>query len=358
MMNLKLTIPAGLSARACAGLRPWLAVLLLGAFGRVEGAPPGSPAVLNTNAPGTRAELPATVYLFSYFLDNGQDGLHLAWSGDGLKWEALRGGGSFLTPRVGQSKLMRDPCVASGPDGTFHLVWTDSWNSQTIGYAATRDFLSWTEQVAIPVMTHEPTTRNCWAPELVYDAQRKLFRIFWASTIPGKFPETEFAGRNDNNHRIYATTTKDFQTFTPTELFFEPGFNVIDATLFTHAGKFQMIFKDETKFPQPMKNLRRAVAEDVAGPYLVRPTPIRPPGAWVEGPTTLAIGDYTYLYYDVYRERRYGALRSRDLEDWEDVTSKLAMPKGIRHGTAFAVSREVVQRLLSVAPIKSEATQP
>jgi beta-xylosidase len=253
---------------------------------------------------------------------------------------------------------MRDPCVAPGPDGTFHLVWTDSWNSQTIGYAATRDFLSWTEQVAIPVMTHEPTARNCWAPELVYDAQREHFRIFWATTLPGKFPQTEFAGSNDSNHRIYATTTKDFQTFTPTELFFEPGFNVIDATIFPRAGKFEMIFKDETKFPQPMKNLRRAVAEDVAGPYTVVAAPVRPPGAWVEGPTTLAIGDYTYLYFDVYRERRYGALRSRDLEDWEDVTSQLAMPKGIRHGTAFAVSRDVLQRLRAESPAKYAAPPP
>ena len=30
-----------------------------------------------------------SVYLFSYFMDNGQDGLHLAWSEDGLQWEAL-----------------------------------------------------------------------------------------------------------------------------------------------------------------------------------------------------------------------------------------------------------------------------
>lgn len=71
------------------------------------------------------AEVPEQCYLFSCFLGNGEDGLHLAWSADGLKWEALKQGKSFLLPTVG-GKLMRDPCVTTGPDGTFHLVWTDS----------------------------------------------------------------------------------------------------------------------------------------------------------------------------------------------------------------------------------------
>ncbi len=37
-----------------------------------------------------------SVYLFSYFINNGEDGLHLAWSEDGLSWEALNGNQSFL----------------------------------------------------------------------------------------------------------------------------------------------------------------------------------------------------------------------------------------------------------------------
>ncbi len=132
-------------------------------------------------------EVAKECYLFSYFLNNGEDGLHLAWSADGLKWQALKGGKSFLTPEVGNSKLMRDPCITTGPDGTFHMVWTDSWVGNTIGYASSKDLIHWSGQKALPVMAHEPTVRNCWAPEIIYDA-RKNFRIFWASTIPGKFP--------------------------------------------------------------------------------------------------------------------------------------------------------------------------
>ena len=41
------------------------------------------------------------VYLFGFFRGGSQDGLHLAWSNDGLKWEAIAGDQSFLRPVVG-----------------------------------------------------------------------------------------------------------------------------------------------------------------------------------------------------------------------------------------------------------------
>ncbi len=59
------------------------------------------------------------VYLFSYFMNNGQDGLYLAYSHDGLSWQTLNGNRPFLKPNVG-GKLMRDPCVIQGPDKQFH----------------------------------------------------------------------------------------------------------------------------------------------------------------------------------------------------------------------------------------------
>lgn len=38
------------------------------------------------------------VYIFSYFKDNGQDGLHLAYSHDGLKWTALKNDPGYEMP--------------------------------------------------------------------------------------------------------------------------------------------------------------------------------------------------------------------------------------------------------------------
>jgi hypothetical protein len=290
-------------------------------------------------------------YLFTYFTKNGEDGLHLATSSDGYTWERLNDGRSYLEPKVGKSKLMRDPCVVRGPDGMFHLVWTSGWNENNLGYASTRDFITWSDQKEVPVMAHEPGLRNTWAPEIAWDAKRKEFLIYWASTVPGKFTETAGSSESEYNHRMYFTTTRDFQAFAPTRLFLDPGFSVIDATLLTANNRFHLIIKDETRNP-PKKYLQIADSADIRGPFKQFSAPITPAGLWVEGPTAIKIGDDYVLYYDAYQTKHYGAMRSRDLKTWEDVTPRLKMPDEstpvrMRHGTIIEVSPEVAARLKS-----------
>ena len=291
----------------------------------------------------------ADSYLFAYFTENGQDGLHFARSTDGYKWDKVAGGRSFLTPVVGNSKLMRDPCIVRGPDGTFHMVWTSGWNENNIGYASSKDLVNWSPQQQVPVMAHEPGSLNAWAPEIVYDDKRGEFLIFWASTIPGRFPATDGSSEDKYNHRMYATTTRDFKTYTPTKLFYDPGFSVIDATFVNFKGKNHLLVKDETRNP-PKKHLQVADAPDLQGPFGKLGAPITPPKLWVEGPTALQIGDDVVLYYDAYITKHYGAMRSRDLVHWEDVSDKMQFPdegtkKRMRHGTVIAVPEEVVAGL-------------
>jgi len=298
------------------------------------------------------ADLPDTCYLFSYFIKE-TDGLHLAWSKDGLKWHAFMEGAEeriFIKPTAGRDKLMRDPCLLLGPDNIFRLVWTDSWNDQTIGYACSKDLLAWSEQQAVPVMKHEPTTRNTWAPKIRYDATSHQYLIFWSSAIPGRFPETEYTAEFDLNHRIYLTTTIDFVTYSPTILWFDPKFCCIDATLISLNNKFYMVFKNETLKPTPAKNLYLASSDTMMGPYtnITGPITTRPPH-WVEGPTAIQIGDKVILYYDCYCDHHFGAIESTDMQNWTDITSQLELPQGIRHGTVIAVPSSVIDGLVSSA---------
>jgi hypothetical protein len=113
-------------------------------------------------------------FLFTSFRGNGEDGLHLAISTNGYHWHALRNDQSFLKPEVG-ARIMRDPCLAQGPDGSFHMVWTSGWTTEkgkVIGYAQSKDLIHWSGQKAIPVMENEPATRNLRAPEIFF-ARRK-----------------------------------------------------------------------------------------------------------------------------------------------------------------------------------------
>lgn len=284
------------------------------------------------------------VYLFSSFRGNGRDGLHLAYSHDGLQWTALKGDKAFLKPTVG-GRLMRDPCIIQGPDGLFHMVWTTSWHDKGIGIAHSEDLVGWSDQEFVPVMKHEPKARNCWAPEITWDPDGKQYVIYWATTIPDRFQETAKSADRGWNHRIYFTTTKDFKNYTKTELFYEPGFNVIDSTIVKDRDQYIMILKDETRHP-PAKNLHVACSKKVTGPWSSASDAFSPKGIWVEGPTTMRVGEWCIVYYDAYRKHRYGAMRTRDFSKWEDITDKLSFPKGTRHGTAFSVSNDVLKKLL------------
>jgi hypothetical protein len=281
-------------------------------------------------------------YLFTSFRGNGEDGLHLALSPDGYKWSTLNRDRSFLKPVVGKGKLMRDPCIAQAPDGIFHMVWTTGWSDQTIGYAWSKDLIDWSEQRVIPVMAHEPRARNAWAPELFYDESRSTWLIFWATTIPGRFPETDQTGNNGNNHRIYYVPSRDLKTFTPTRLFFDPGFNVIDATILKAGKRFYLVFKDERQNPVK-KNLRLAIADSAEGPYGQVSEAFTKD--WVEGPSALKIGDEWLVYFDQYRDHRYGAVRSKDLKSWQEISGDLSFPADHRHGSVLKISAALAQRL-------------
>ena len=287
-------------------------------------------------------------YLFSYFTDNGQDGLHLAFSHDGLKWEALKNGKSLVTPTVGNDKLMRDPFIIHGKDGLFHMVWTSSWKERQIGYASSKDLINWSEQKAIPVMAHEPTAKNCWAPEMVYDPQNKNYIIFWATTIPGRHTDVASSESEKGlNHRMYCTTTSDFQNFSPTGIFFNPSFSVIDATILPKGNAFYMFLKNENSNP-PEKNIRLTKSAHASGPYPIEVSAPITGKYWAEGPTALEVDDYVYVYFDKYTEHKYGAVRSKNMIDWEDVSDKVSFPDGVRHGTAFKVSNEIFKNLIQL----------
>ncbi len=314
-------------------LRPFVAVLLLltfvpwgnRGFGQQQSAPPGKP-----------------VYLFCYFKNNGEDGLHLASSEDGMNWTALKNDSPFLKPIAGIDKLMRDPCIIRGADGRFHMVWTVSWKEKSIGYASSSDLVHWSEQQDVPVMAHEPEARNCWAPEITYDIDKKDYMIYWATTIPGRFPQTDSGG--DNNHRIYYVTTKDFRHYSKAKLLYDQGFNAIDATIQKNGKQYVMFLKDETKNPA-QKNIHVSFSNQLETGW-GKPSPSITGNYWAEGPTAIRIGNEWIVYFDKYTQHQYGAVSSTDLKNWTDISDKVNFPKGLRHGTVFQITAKEYSNLV------------
>jgi beta-galactosidase len=107
-----------------------------------------------------------------------------------------------------------------------------------------------------------------------------------------------------------------------------------------------MFLKNENPNP-PQKNIRVTVADHASGPYPVQVSEPITGKYWAEGPTALQVGEYVYVYFDKYTEHKYGAVRSKNMVDWEDVSDQVSFPKGLRHGTAFKISDKVFQVLMN-----------
>lgn len=277
-------------------------------------------------------------YLFSYFKNNGEDGLHLAWSEDGDRWTSLNDDRSFVAPTVG-GKLMRDPSIVRDAAGRFHMAWSSSWEDRGFGYASSPDLIEWSEQRFIPVNESVAGAKNTWAPDLFYDEPTRQYVAVFATTVPGRFPETDAGG--DQNHRLYQVVTKDFQSWSKPVIAMNPGYNSIDGTLFRFGDTLSMIYKDERL---GHKRLHQVTSKGLGQPWSAPSMPIVARD-WVEGPAVLRLGKRWRVYFDCYTKGHYGAAETEDGVTWTDVSDRVEFPKGARHGTALAVPREVLKRL-------------
>jgi hypothetical protein len=278
------------------------------------------------------------VYLFTSFNEPASAGLRLLYSHDAYHWTDLNH--IFLKPEIGEAKIMRDPSIQQGPDGIYHLVYTTAWkNDKGIGYAESKDLIHWSPEQHIEVMADEPTAVNAWAPELFYDDVAKDFIITWASTVPFRFAKGE--EDENNNHRLYYTITKDFKTFAPTKLFLDPGFSVIDPEIVKVAkGKYVLVMKDNTR---PNRNILIATSTNPLGPYTNYSK--RFTEMYSEGPTMTKAGNNWLIYYDSYRLKRFGCIRTTDFKTFTNISDSVSVPVGHKHGTIFKVSEKTLKQL-------------
>ncbi|MGF0169450.1 glycoside hydrolase family 43 protein [Streptomyces sp. Marseille-Q5077] len=168
-----------------------------------------------------------SAYVMAYFTESttmleADYGLHLAVSTDGLRWMPLNQNNPVVTPTLGAGGL-RDPFVLRKQDGTFVVLATDlkgtdwSRNSVNIHVWDSTDLRSFTGYRLLKL--HDMTGTHSWAPEVYWDAGRGQYGILYSSV-------------NSSGHNVIMVSyTTDFRTTQNPQVFFDPGYDVIDGNL-------------------------------------------------------------------------------------------------------------------------------
>lgn len=277
------------------------------------------------------------MYYMTYSMDETQ-AMYTAESEDMLRWKPLNGGKPVLD-LAPAGRIIRDP-FWFWVEGRYHALFTDNWKSRTIGHAASDNFVDWELLDFIPVMGDNEDVANCWAPEVFQDKDGQ-YVILWS---------TSFLSKNDEHkisNRIWCLKTPDFKTFGRAKLFFDPGHPVIDATMWVEEDTYYMAFKDERGFNAPESKysaIRTAwgKAEDrpfdwegepvcrMDGPIGQTVSPLLT-GWRTEGPILVKKDGEFWLFFDSFGDHSYKGLRSRDFENWEDVSGRMEFPYHCKH---------------------------
>ncbi len=176
-------------------------------------------------------------YVMGYFTESPAKladnfGLHLAVSSNGLDWTPLNQNNPVVTPTAGTGGL-RDPFILRKQDGTFVVLATDlrgtdfTQPNQFIHCWDSADLRSFTGYRRLRMHTMNTHT---WAPEAFWDASRGQYAIIYSANSGGR-------------DAFYVNYTTDFRSVGSAQLFFDPGFNVLDATMHLHNGVNYLYYK-------------------------------------------------------------------------------------------------------------------
>ena len=316
-------------------------------------------------------------YFFAYFTgeaDQDSEQVHFAVSrgNDPLHWDELNGGRPALRSKYGETGV-RDPFVVRSPEGDrFFLVATDlqindggGWDramrhgSRYLEIWESTDLVTWSEQRHVPVSAE--TAGMTWAPEATYDPTIGAYVVYWASNL---------YSASDPNHtgttypRMMYSTTRDFRTFTPPQVWNDPGRGVIDSTVLKDGEYYYRLTTDEKVIGSCARDIVLERSKDLRAVDLPGTAPrkwelvddcirTRLGTDWVEGPTAFRSNDGSkfYVFVDETPHRGYLPFETDSLANpnWR-IPADYQLPAKPRHGTVLPVTKAELERLRKGPP--------
>jgi Alpha-L-arabinofuranosidase B (ABFB) domain/Glycosyl hydrolases family 43 len=263
---------------------------------------------------------PAAHFVMTAFTNSSESNMYVYASPNATTFNLVRG--NAYTPPSG---LVRDPSVMRHTDGYYYLVYTTNWTGNTIGFARSPDYVTWTFLRNVTVGLNG-ATGSTWAPEWFVDSDGSVNVIFSAST-------TGTAGQF-RPYRITATDATLSAWTAPAALGIPANF--IDSFIVKVGNTYHDFLKNETT-----KYIEHATAPALTGPWTFTGT-----GNWagwgsgLEGPAVVQLPNGTWrIYFDQYGAGRYYYADSANLTSFGAKVELSGLSGTARH---FTVLRETV----------------
>lgn len=278
-------------------------------------------------------------YVISYFTSEGTDSeqLKLAYTFNGEYWFKVHEDKGILKPSIG-TKRLRDPALVRKENGTFSLLATQGYDSDSIYVYDSDDLASYKNErmILLNVSSKElpMSGKQAWAPEAFYDPFLKTYVIFWSSPEDGG---------------IFYSTSDDLITASYPKKMNDPGYPVIDITMVHTTHGWTAILKDER---EPMEDYSQVIRgngltwasiDTFSEPIYQRHQ--------VEGPMILKSmeSEAWYVVVDDYTRSAYKMLKTADIEsgtfqELEDTELMIPLEQP-SHANAIRVTWKELERL-------------
>ncbi len=313
-----------------------------------------------------------SAYLFSHMSSQGE-WTSYALSKDGKIWNDLANGAEAMdTKAMSTTGGMRDSYVTRMQNGQFIMVATDmtsalGWNSNHImDLMISSDLIHWTKEVKIDLETEENLAAlskvygstmtesmmtAAWAPEVIYDKETGKYVLYYSVGFPDR-------------HRIfYQLIDEELNILTEPRLYFDPGYDIIDADIVWNAPSQQyvMVFKCEKTSGFDRATAKSLVpAEGATGTTVWSVT-----DGWHVGDNGQAIeaitmwrplgGNLWKLAYQNYSGGTYYGYKMRNMDENCDVFSSPYYMEGnvnAQHGSIMKLTQEEYDYLQCWSDVK------
>ncbi|MBR2991412.1 MAG: glycoside hydrolase family 43 protein [Solobacterium sp.] len=280
---------------------------------------------------------PYVAYVITYF-GSDEETMRMMYTYDGQYWFKFNNDETIVRATIG-TKRLRDPSLIRKTDGTFWLVATQGYDTDSVYVFDTPDLVTYTNEHLLKVNRSgyktEMSGLQAWAPEGFYDRIQNKYILTFSSVA---------------DHGMYYVTTLDMNTCSYPKRLLDTGFDVIDGTIVKTGLDYTIYLKDER---QPMEEYSRLFRghgdnwdhftefEEHFGNYQS------------EGPSVMKKldGDGWYLIYDDYTRKQMQILYTDDIQHGEfrlipfwDSMIPAVEPA---HGSAMAVTWKELERLMN-----------